>query len=368
MPTEPRRVAIVHDWLTARGGAELVLEQLLALYPGADLYTLVDFLPDEDRACLGGRRPVTSMLQGLPLIRRDHRLFLPLMPLVVEQWDFSAYDLVISSCHAVVKGLLTGPDQTHVSYVHSPMRYAWDLQDAYLRQSRLTGLKGWVARLLLHRLRLWDQVASQRVDRFIANSDFVARRIAKVYRRPSLVVPPPVAVDRFPLSATSEPFFLTVSRLVPYKRVDLIAAAFADLPDHRLVIIGDGPERRRVEAHRAPNITFLGRQSDAVVAEMMGRCQAFVHAAVEDFGIAPLEAQSCGKPVIALARGGAVETLSPDTAEFFGEQDVSSLREAVRRFVRAPHRFQPGQCRANALRFSPDAFRAGVLNAITGAG
>lgn len=364
----PIKVAIVHDWLTTRGGAELVLEQLLRIYPQADLHTLVDFLPEQDRACLGGRRPITSALQGLPLIRRNHRPFLPLMPLVVEQWDFSGYDLVVSSCHAVVKGLLTGPDQRHVSYVHSPMRYAWDLQDAYLRQVRLTGPKGWAARWLLHRLRLWDQVASQRVDHFVANSQYVARRIEKVYRRPSTVVAPPVAVDRFPLSGQSEPFFLTVSRLVPYKRVDLIVEAFAGLPEHRLVVVGDGPERKRVEAHRAPNITFLGRQTDAVVVEMMGRCRAFVHAAVEDFGIAPLEAQACGKPVVALGKGGTAETLSPQTAEFFDTQDVAALRAAVRRFAAAPERFDPARCRANALRFSPETFRANFLRAVTGEG
>lgn len=369
MRTEPGgRVAVVHDWLTTRGGAEVVLEQLLRLYPHADLYTLVDFLPEEDRGCLMGRTPITSPLQRMPFIRRHHRLYLPLMPLMVEQWDFSGYDLVISNCYAVVKGLLTGPDQRHISYVHSPMRYAWDLQEAYLRQARWTGLRGWTARLLLHRLRLWDQAAAQRVDLLVANSAFVARRIEKVYRRSSVVVPPPVALDRFVLSERSEPFFLTVSRLVPYKRVDLIAEAFAGMPEYRLVIIGDGPERRRVEAHRAPNITILGRQSDAVVIDMMGRCRAFIHAAVEDFGIVPLEAQACGKPVIALGRGGMTETLSPETAEFFMEQEVEALRAAVRRFAGSSERFLPARCRANAERFSPEAFRENFRRAAAGEG
>jgi glycosyltransferase involved in cell wall biosynthesis len=366
-PTRPagQKVAIVHDWLTQRGGAELVLEQLLHLYPQADLYTLVDALPEEDRACLRGHKPITSFVHSLPFARTHHRAFLPLMPLAVEQWDFSAYDLVISSCYAVVKGLITGPDQVHVSYVHSPMRYAWDLQGSYLRQSRMSGMRGWAARYLLHRLRLWDQVASQRVDHFIANSSFVARRIDKLYRRPALVVPPPVALDRFQLSESSEPFFLTVSRLVPYKRVDLIAEAFAAMPEHKLVIIGDGPEQARVQAHRAPNITFLGRQSDAVVTEMMGRCRAFIFAAIEDFGIAPLEAQACGKPVIALRQGGATETLTEDTAVFFDSQDVDSLRAALGRFERIEARFTPQACRDNALRFSPERFRQAMVAAVT---
>ncbi|HEX7775969.1 MAG TPA: glycosyltransferase [Parvibaculum sp.] len=364
-----RRVAIVHDWLTMPGGAERVLEQMLTLFPKADLYTLVDFLPEADRGCLGGRPTTTSFLQHMPLARRYYRNYLPLMPLATEQWDFSGYDLVISSCDAVVKGLITGPDQVHVSYVHTPMRYAWDLQEAYLRQTGFTGAKGWAARWLLHKIRLWDQVASQRVDHFVANSAFVAQRIEKIYRREASVVPPPVATDRFQLSAQSEDFFLVVARLVPYKRVDMIAEAFAALPRHKLVIIGDGPERDRVLAHQAPNITFLGRQPDAVVDGYMARCRAFVSAAVEDFGIAPLEAQACGKPVIALHRGGAVETLSgldahTPTAVFFDSQDVDALREAVLEFDRLGDAIRPQDCRDNAMRYTPERFRRAFLDTI----
>ncbi|HLN24383.1 MAG TPA: glycosyltransferase [Patescibacteria group bacterium] len=360
----PRRVAIVHDWLTVTAGAERVLEQLLLLYPDADLYSLVDFLPTTERGWLGGRKPITSFIQRLPFARSRHRAYLPLMPFAVEQWDFSGYDLVISSCYAVVKGLLTGPDQLHVSYVHSPMRYAWDLQDAYLRQSRMNGLKGWLARWLLHRIRLWDQVASQRVDLFVANSAFVARRIEKVYRRHAVVVPPPVDVERLAMSHRSEPFFLVVSRLVPYKRVDLIVQAFVGLSDLKLVVIGDGPERQRVaaQAQGAPNISLLGHQPDEVVRDHLRRCRAFIIAAVEDFGIAPLEAQACGKPVIALRRGGAAETLAGldapvPTAVFFERQEADNLREAVRRFEAAESDIRAEDCRARAERYTPERFR-----------
>ncbi len=358
------RVAIVHDWLTVTGGAERVLEQLLRLYPQADLYTLIDVLPEGERAWLGGRQPITSFLQRAPFIATRHRAYLPLMPFAVEQWDFSGYDLVISSCHAVVKGLLTGPDQVHVGYVHSPMRYAWDLQAAYLRQQGLSGPKGWLARWLLHRIRLWDQVASQRVDVFIANSEFVARRIEKIYRRPAVVVPPPVDIDALRPSKHSEAFFLVVSRLVPYKRIDLIAEAFAGMPDRDLVIIGDGPERRRVEAiaRGAANIRVLGHQPDAVVRDHLARCRAFVIAAIEDFGIGPVEAQACGKPVIALGRGGAAETLAgledpAPTAVFFETQDVAALQAAVRRFDTAADRIRPEDCRTRAERYAPELFR-----------
>lgn len=364
-----RRVAIVHDWLTMPGGAERVLEQLLAIYPQADLFTLVDFLPESERKWLGGRVPKTSFLQHMPFARKHYRTYLPLMPLAVEQWDFSAYDLIISSCDAVVKGLISGPEQHHVSYVHTPMRYAWDLQGAYLDKAEFNGPKGWIARWLLHRIRLWDQIASQRVDQFVSNSEFVARRIEKFYRREASVVHPPVATDRFQLAKKSEDFYLVVSRLVPYKRVDLIAETFSKMPQHKLVIIGDGPDRSKVMTHNAPNITHLGRQSDEVVADHMSRCRAFVTAAVEDFGIAPLEAQACGKPVIALRRGGAVETLhgfdrQNPTALFFEDQTVQSLAEAIVEFDRIGHTISPHDCRENALRFGPERFRHDFIKAV----
>jgi Glycosyltransferase len=350
------KVAVVVDWLAVIGGAERVLAEILTLYPQADLFAVVDFL--DDRGMLEGRRVTTSFVQTLPFARRGFRSFLPVMPLAVEQWDFSGYDLVLSSSHAVAKGVIAGPDQVHVSYVHSPMRYAWDLQGQYLLSK---GVRGWPARWLLHRLRLWDQLSAQRPDVLLANSAFVARRIAKCWNRPAAVVHPPVAVERFAPVARSEDFYLAVNRLVPYKRVDLMLAAFAAMPRRRLVVIGDGPEMRRLARMAPANVALLGHQSDDVVRDHLARCRAFVLAAEEDFGIAPLEAQASGKPVIALAKGGAVETLSHHgagrpTAVFFPLQTPEALVQAVVQFENGTP-IRPEDCRVNAERFSSTVFR-----------
>ncbi|KAF0224708.1 MAG: group 1 family glycosyl [Rhodospirillaceae bacterium] len=350
------KVAIVVDWLDVLGGAERVIAEMLDIYPQADLFATADFL--DDRTMLGGRPVATSFVQNLPFARRFFRHYLPLMPLAVEQWDFSGYALVLSSSHAVAKGIITSPDQIHVSYVHSPMRYAWDQQGQYLS----TGLHHWPARWLLHRLRLWDQVSAHRPDVLIANSNFVARRIAKCWNTKAVVVYPPVHTQGLSLSRRSEDFYLTVTRLTPYKRVELMVDCFAALPERRLVIIGDGPECRRLKRRATANITFLGRQPDSVVHDHLQRCRAFLITAIEDFGIAPLEAQACGKPVIALDRGGAAETLRPEngmapTALFFTDQTVDSLRGAIMRFESGPP-IRPEDCRANAERYAPAHFRS----------
>lgn len=365
------RVAVVHDWLSVVGGAERVLAEILELFPDADLYSLIDFLPSEGRAILGGRRARTSFIQKLPFASRLYRAYLPLMPLAVEQWNFSGYDLVISSCYAVVKGLITGPGTLHVSYVHSPMRYAWDLQADYMTQSGFGALRQVVARALLHRIRLWDQVSAQRVDTFVANSGFVAGRIRKYYRREAQVVPPPVQLERFRSDAPRGDYFLTVSRLVPYKRIDLIVEAFAGMPEHRLVVIGDGPEMDGIRAKAGPNVEIMGRLPDAEVTRYLEHCRAFVFAAIEDFGISPLEAQACGRPVIAFGAGGVLETLVVNgprpTALFYPEQTPQSLRAAVENFVANEARYTARACRENAERFSSAAFRSGLMSAVTAA-
>lgn len=362
------RVAVVHDWLTVIGGAERVLSEILELFPNADLYSVVDYLPDPARAALGGRHARTSFIQRLPFAKRFYRAYLPLMPLAVEQWDFSDYDLVISSCYAVVKGLITGPQTLHVSYVHSPMRYAWDLQGSYMRNAGLGFLRQLAARVLLHRIRLWDQVSAQRVDVLLANSRFVAGRIRKLYRREARVVAPPVQLERFRPDGAPEDYFLTVSRLVPYKRIDMIVEAFAGMPEHRLVVIGDGPEMARVRAKATANVHILGQIPDEQVTDNLQRCRAFVFAAIEDFGISPLEAQACGKPVIALAAGGVLETLAAQgprpTAVFYTKQTASSLRDAVRHFVANEVIYTAAACRENAERYSAAAFRNGIMEAV----
>ena len=355
------RVAIVHDWLVTYAGAERVLEQMIACFPQADVFSLVDFV--EDRRFLHGKQATTSFIQRLPLARKKYRAYLPLMPLAIEQLDLSAYDLVISSSHAVAKGVLTGPDQVHVSYVHSPIRYAWDLQHQYLEQSNLTrGLRSAMARVVLHYIRTWDTRTSNSVDHFVANSQFIARRIRKVYHRESRVIFPPVDVQSFLVGEQKEDFYLTASRMVPYKKIDLIVEAFSRMPGKRLVVIGDGPEMKAIRAKAGPNVEILGYQPFAVLHDHMRRAKAFVFAAEEDFGIAPVEAQACGTPVIAFGKGGALETVRElgqprPTGIFFREQSVPSLVAAVRDFEQNAHRFAALDCRANAERFSIATFR-----------
>ena len=256
------------------------------------------------------------------------------MPLAVEQFDLSSYDLVISSSHAVAKGVITGPDQHHVCLCYSPIRYAWDLQHQYLRESGLDkGLKGWIAKYLLHRIRLWDVRTANGVDHFIAISDFIAKRIWKVYRRESTVIYPPVDVKAFELCVKKEDFYLTASRMVPYKKIDLIVEAFSTIPDKKLIVIGDGPDFEKIRSYASSNVTLMGYQSFEVLKNHMQRARAFVFAAEEDFGITPVEAQACGTPVIAFGRGGATETVVDGMSGlFFDKQSVESMCEAVKRF------------------------------------
>ena len=359
----PLRVAVVHDWLVSYAGAERVLAEILRVLPAADLFSVVDFLSDADRALLGGRRPTTTFVQRLPGARARYRSYLPLMPLAVEQLDVSAYDVVVSSSHAVAKGVLTGPDQLHLCYCHSPIRYAWDLQHEYLRQTGLTrGVRGAAARYLLHRMRAWDLGTANGVDHFVANSAFVARRIHKVYRRDATVIHPPVDVDAFTPAGPRGSHYVTASRFVPYKRVDLIVEAFASMPERELVVIGEGPEDARIRRRAAPNVRLLGHQPFDVLRRELRSARAFVFAAVEDFGILPLEAQAAGTPVIAYGRGGAAETIrgldaTTPTGVLYDEQSAAGIVDAVRAFEAATPAIESDACRANAERFSADRFR-----------
>lgn len=359
------KVAVIHDWLITYAGAERVLEQILRLYPQADVFTLIDFLPENQRGFLHEHRVFTSALQRWPLMRRKYRLFLPFMPMAVEQFDLSGYDLVISSSHAVAKGVLTGPDQYHVCICYTPLRYAWELQHQYLQETGLSrGIKGWLTRRMLHRLRLWDLRTANGVDDFIAISHFIARRIAKTYRRDATVIYPPVDTEAFTLDTDieREDFYVTASRMVPYKKMEMIVAAFSRMPDRKLVVAGEGPECGRIVSQAGKNVTMLGYQNPKQLRDLMCRTRAFVFAALEDFGIVPLEAQACGTPVIAYGKGGVRETIRGldhphPTGVFFPEQTVESLIEAVRIFEEGGGIITPSRCRDNALRFSTDRFR-----------
>ncbi|NKF21896.1 glycosyltransferase family 4 protein [Solimonas marina] len=363
------KVAVVHDWLVTYAGAEKVLEQILACYPQADLFSVIDFLDDAARAKLGGKHAKTTFIQRLPWAKTKYRTYLPLMPIAIEQLDLSGYDVVISSSHAVAKGVITGPDQTHVCYIHSPIRYAWDLQHQYLKESHLEkGVMSILARFILHKIRIWDIRSAHGVDVFVSNSKFISRRVKKFYGRKSSVIYPPVDTDNFTIEKNKKDYFLTASRMVPYKKIPMIIEAFSLLPDKQLVVIGDGPEMENVKSKAGKNIHILGYQPFDVLRQHMQDARAFVFAAEEDFGIVPVEAQACGTPVIAFGRGGAVETVvtgeQNPTGVLFEEQTAESLAAAIEAFDAKRLSFLPENCRRNAERFSISAFKHNLINAI----
>ena len=355
------RLALVHEWLVSYAGSERVVEALAELWPTAPIHTTV-----HDPAALAGtglaeRTVIASHLNRWPGARRFYQQLLPFMPAAVERFDLSAYDVVVSSHHAVAKGVLTRADQLHVCYVHSPMRYAWDLHHQYLASGgALRGLRNLIARPILHRLRQWDVATAARVDLFVANSACVARRIEKTWRRPALVLPPPVDVAAFaPGTGARGDFFVAASRLVAYKRMDVVVAAFASRPDLRLVVIGDGPERARLQALAGGNTTFLGHAPHAVLKDHLQRARALVFAAEEDFGILPVEAMACGTPVIAYGRGGACETVLPGLSGlWFDAQTPASIAAALARFAAEEATFSPERIRAHAEGFARPRFQA----------
>lgn len=353
-------VAFVHDWLVSLGGAERVLLAMQEIFPKAPLFTL---LYDPHGPCRlfeeKGSSVHASFLQKIPGAKKGYRYFLPLMPLAVEQFDLSAYDLIISSSFAVAKGVITGPDQVHISYVHSPIRYAWDLQHQYIRTAGYKGIKSAMVRLLLHYMRIWDYRTAYSPDYMIANSQFIARRIKKIYGRDAEVIYPPVEVSRFSMASrqSRENFYLTVSRLVPYKRVDLIVRAFSRMPDRELLVVGSGPEFQKIRKMAGQNVKLLGHVPNNQVTDLMTKTKAFVFAAEEDFGIAPVEAQAAGTPVIAYAKGGALETvIDGKTGIFFNEQTPGSLIQAVHRFEKC-RTISVTAMQKNAERFSTKRFQ-----------
>ncbi|HBU8292523.1 TPA: glycosyltransferase family 4 protein [Escherichia coli] len=354
---------MVADWFITYAGSEKVVSEFIKVFPNADLYSVVDFLSADNRRKFNDKKIETTFIQKLPRAKKKYQAYLPLMPFAIEQLDVSKENIVLSSSHAVSKGILTGPDQLHISYVHSPIRYAWDLQHQYLRESGLDhGLKGILAKWILHKMRMWDYRTANGVDHFIANSHFIARRIKKVYGRDADVIYPPVDVDSFTLNNQKEDFYLTASRMVPYKRIDLIVEAFSHLPNKKLVVIGDGPEMNKIKKKATSNIEILGYQPNEVMVDYMRKAKAFVFAAEEDFGITPVEAQACGTPVIAFGKGGALETVkgldseSP-TGIFFGVQDVKSIINSINEFEKYGDKITAENCRENSELFSESRFR-----------
>lgn len=356
------RVALVHEWLVVPAGSEQVLREMKIVYPEADVFCLVDKLTDTDRAALGVGRPTTTFLQRIPGVARFYRWLLPVMPIAIESLDLSAYDIVISNSHAVAKGVRVLPGALHICHCCSPMRYAWDLRAQYLEEAGLDrGVKGWLANKMLDRLRAWDASASRRVTEFIAISAFIADRIQRSYGRPSTVIYPPVYTDYYTPAGPRGDTYVAASRFVSYKRIPAIVEAFRSLPDKQLIVIGDGPDRERVEAVAGPNVTLMGWQPRSVLLEKFRSARAFIFAAEEDFGIMPLEAQACGTPVIALGRGGSLETViasgNKRTGAFFSEATPIGIAAAIRAFEQesAP---TADACRTNAEKFSAERFRA----------
>ncbi|MGB3759810.1 MAG: glycosyltransferase, partial [Rivularia sp. (in: cyanobacteria)] len=352
----------------ATGGSELVVREILN-HVDAQLYALIDFESSNPESYLYKRQIGTSFLQYLPTAKKGVQKYLPLLPLAIEQLDLRQHDVILSSSHAVAKGILTTPDQLHICYCHSPMRYAWDLTFDYLRESKLgRGMAGWLTRYILHRLRQWDVISANRVDYFIANSAHTARRIWRCYRRDAAVIYPPVNTEDFPFLSQKEDFYVTVSRLVSYKQVTLIVKAFNQL-QKPLVIIGTGPDMDKILKIAEPNIQILGWQPDDMVKKYMASARGFVYAACEDFGIALVEAQACGTPAIAYGAGGALETVrdirqhgDTGTGIFFQKQTEASLIEAVETFEAKAGKFNPEYAKKHADQFSKQMFASRYLN------
>jgi glycosyltransferase involved in cell wall biosynthesis len=362
-------IGIVADWFVTYAGSEKVVAEFLKVFPDSDLYAVVDFLSAENKTQFNNKPIQTTFIQNLPKAKKYYQKYLPLMPLAIEQLDVSQHDIILSSSHAVAKGILTGPDQLHISYVHSPIRYAWDLQHQYLREAGLeSGAKAMLARWMLHKIRMWDTRTSNGVDHFIANSNFIAKRIKKVYGRDADVIYPPVDVDSFELEQFKENYYMTASRLVPYKRIDLIVEAFGCMPEKKLIVVGDGPEMAKIKRKAQKNVEILGYQSDLEMQNLMRKAKAFVFAAEEDFGITPVEAQACGTPVIAYGKGGALETVldvnhsKTPTGILFDKQNCDSIIEAVENFENSKDCYHPEDCRRNAMRFSVERFRMEIEN------
>ena len=353
------KVAVIHDWLVNYSGAERVLEQILNIYPHADLFSTVNFLPDDLKWYIKNKEVKTTFIQRLPFARKEYRNYLPFMPFAIEQLDVTGYDIVISSSYAVAKGVITTASQIHICYCHSPMRYAWDLYHQYLQESKLNrGIKGFFARFVLHYIRMWDYSTAARVDYFIANSSYIAKRIQKIYQKDSVVIYPPVDIEAFALEERKEDYYLVASRMVPYKKIDLIVEAFSKMPGKKLIVAGEGPDYKKIKANATANTIILGHVSFTDLKKYMSKAKAFIIAADEDFGITAVEAQACGTPVIAYTKGGVRDSvIENQTGIFFEEQTVDSLINAIQHFEELKSLLPPAEIRNNSLRFGIEEFK-----------
>lgn len=354
------KVAIVQEWLVTVGGSDKVVKAILDVFPDADIYTLVAKKEVCDELGIPWKKVHTSFIQKMPLGTKKHRAYLPLFPFAIEQFDLRGYDVVISSSHCVAKGVLTKADQLHICYCHSPIRYCWDMYNEYLEESHLDkGFKSWLVRLMLHPIRQFDVIAGSRVDYYISNSDYVGQRIRKTYRRKATTIHPNIDISNFELCNDKQEYYLASSRLVAYKKIDTIIEAFNQMPDKKLVVIGGGPNLEAYRKLAKDNVTVMGYQPFDVLKDKMQHAKAFIFAADEDFGMIPIEAQSCGTPVIAYGHGGSLETVNGGkTGLFFYEQTPEAIVEAVNKFeAMGSQPFAPADCRQWAEGFSEERFK-----------
>ena len=354
------KIAIVQEWLVTVGGSDKVVKAILDVFPDADIYTLVAKKEVCDELGIPWEKVHTSFIQKMPLGTKKHRAYLPLFPFAIEQFDLRGYDVVISSSHCVAKGVLTKADQLHICYCHSPIRYCWDMYNEYLEESHLDkGFKSWLVRLMLHPIRQFDAIAGSRVDYYISNSDYVGQRIRKTYRRKATTIHPNIDISNFELCNDKQEYYLASSRLVAYKKIDTIIEAFNQMPDKKLVVIGGGPNLDAYRKLAKDNVTVMGYQPFDVLKDKMQHAKAFVFAADEDFGMIPIEAQSCGTPVIAYGHGGSLETVNGGkTGLFFNEQTPEAIVEAVNKFESMGSQpFAPADCRQWAEGFSEERFK-----------
>lgn len=366
------RVAVVHDWCPNFRGGERVLARICAQFPGAEVFTLFDFLPDDVKQEYF--KDVTfhaSVANGLPMVQKYYRSLFFLCPFLIEQFDVTAYDIVISSSAAFARGILTRPDQPHLCYVHSPVRYAWDEQFSYLKQGRLGfGPKGLLFRYLLHRLRTWDTRTAHGPDLMLANSNYVRSRIRRIYGRDAQVVYPPVAIDELEFVSDKDDYYVSASFLAPYKRTDLVIDAFNRMPSRRLIVVGEGQQSRYLRSLAGPNVVFTGYLPRGEYVRTIGQAKAMVFAGCEDFGIALAEAQACGTPLIAFGRGGACDIVRPSgaseqpTGVLFRKQTVEALMDAIHRFEEDGQAITPHACRLNVNRFSEERFDRAIVGAV----
>jgi glycosyltransferase involved in cell wall biosynthesis len=359
------KVAIVHDWLVTNAGAEKVLRAILDIYPDADIFSLVDFLNDRDREIvLNGKYAQTSFIQKLPFAKKHFRNYLPLFPKAIESLDASEYDIIISSSWAVAKGIKKNKKQLHICYCHTPIRYAWDLYEEYT--SSLKQPKKFIVQKTLEYIRRWDVKTLERVDYFIANSSHVKERIKRIYKRDATVIYPPVDMTRFCLNETKKEYYLTASRLVPYKKTKLIVEAFNNMPDKKLIVIGAGEEYKNIQTIAKSNIALMGYQDDNTLIQHMQNARAFIYAAVEDFGIVPIEAMACGTPVIALNEGGTAETVIDGVnGVHFNQQNVYDICTAIKKFETL--NFHPKEIRKSVLQYTSfkEKFKDAIESYIT---